>query len=63
MTKGLKLCEKNDRSPCLFRRKQSPIDLANLSSKGTFLVRAVRTLMMQEIMPVRDAQCNTKESP
>ena len=32
-TKGLKLCEKKDRSPCSFRRKQSLINLANLSSK------------------------------
>ena len=32
--------KKKDRSPCLFRRKQSFIDLANLSSKETFLVRA-----------------------
>ena len=53
-TKGLKLCEKKDRSPCSFRRKQSLIDLANLSSKETFLVRAVRALlralMTQEVM-------------
>ena len=53
-TKGLKLCEKKDRSPCSFRRKQSLIDLADLSSKETFLLRAVRALvralMTQEIM-------------
>ena len=53
-TKGLKLCEKKDRSPCSFRRKQSLIDWANVSSKETFLVRAVRALvralMTQEIM-------------
>ena len=36
---------KKDRSPCSFRRKQSVIDLANLSSKETFLVRAVRALL------------------
>ena len=44
-TKRLKLCEKKDRSPCLFRRKQSLIDLVNLSSKETTLVRTVRTLV------------------
>ena len=53
-TKRLKLCEKKDRSPCLFRRKQSLIDLVNLSSKETSLVRTVRALvralMTQEIM-------------
>ena len=53
-TKRLKLCEKKDRSPCLFRRKQSLIDLVNLSSEETSLVRTVRALvralMTQEIM-------------
>ena len=53
-TKGLKLCEKKDRSPCSFRRKQSLVDLANLSSKEIFLVQAVHVLvhvlMTQEIM-------------
>ena len=53
-TKGLKLCEKKDRSPYSFRRKQSFIDLANSSSKETVLVRTVRALvralMTQEIM-------------
>ena len=54
-TKKLKLCEKKkDRSPCLFRRKQSLIDLVNLSLKETFVVRTVRALvralMTQEIM-------------
>ena len=52
--KRLKLCEKKDRSPCLFRRKQSLIDLVNLSSKETSLVRTVRALARaltrQEIM-------------
>ena len=46
--------KKKDRSPFSFRRKQSLIDLANLSSKETFLVRAVHTLvlalMTQEVM-------------
>ena len=36
---------KKDRSPCLFRRKQSLIDLVNLSSKETSLVRTVRALV------------------
>ena len=53
-TKGIKLCEKKDRSPYSFRRKQSFIDLANSSSKKTVLVRTVRVLvralMTQEIM-------------
>ena len=44
-TKGLKLCEKKYRSPCSFRRKQSLINLVNLSSKETFLVRTVRALV------------------
>ena len=53
-TKGLKLCEKKDRSPYSFRRKQSFIDLANSSSKETVLVQTVcvlvPALMTQEIM-------------
>ena len=36
-TYRLKICEKNDRSPYSFRRKQSFIDLANSSSKGNRL--------------------------
>ena len=46
--------EEKNRSPCSFRKKQSLIDLVNLSSKETFLVRAVRALvhalMTQEIV-------------
>ena len=45
--------QKKDRLPCLFRRKQSLIDLANLSSEETSSVRTVRALvralMTQEI--------------
>ena len=65
--KTLKLCDKKDRSPYSFRRKQSLNYLANLSTKENLLVRTVRALvralMTQEIMRSSDAQCNTKESP
>ena len=64
--KKLKLCEKKDRSPYSFRRKQSLIYLANLFSKQNLLVLTVlapvRALMTQDIMCRSDAQCNTKES-
>ena len=42
----------------MFRRKQSLIDLVNLSSKETSLVRTVGALV-RALM----TQCNTKESP
>ena len=57
-TKGLKLCEKKDRTPYSFRRKRSFIE------KETVLVRTVRALAQsKKLCAVRDVQCNTKESP
>ena len=62
-----KLCNKNCRLPCSFKRKRAFISLLSLPwGKSLTLCRCTRSLARAndaKIVRSRDAQCNTKESP
>ena len=67
ITWALLLCNKKYRSPCSFKRKRAFISLSSLAC-GKFLTFCACTRLFArandaKIVPSRDAQCNTEESP